>query len=158
MQNDPKKIHDEIEQLKKEKKGLDKGFFIGLVICFIINCLISLMVLLYELYSLKSPWNSEKWTILSDTFSVSGGFMILIYLLVWASGAGAFDAIVYASKLAFFTTFYKNVRETKLPKTYADYREIKRGKEKMNVNFMLISGGLFLIIGLILLIPYSLFR
>lgn len=139
---------------KEDKKQFDKGFWIGFIICFIINCLICGGVILYEVTTLISNWEIEKWTVLVDGFTVSGGFMCLVYLLVWVSGEGAFDAIAYGVQLAYYTTFHKNIRETKLPKTYTDYRLLKRGKDKANVKFMLLSGGIFFLIGLVLLIPY----
>ena len=83
--------------------------------------------------------------------------MCLFYLLVFVSDEGAFDIITYSVKLVWNVTFHKNVRETNLPRTYAEYRELKRSKPRTNSRFMLFSGLIFFIIGLIFMILYFIY-
>lgn len=157
MRNDIEKARKEPVPPERKEKKSDKGFWIGFGICFAVNALLTVLIVFYEIGALQSQWEMEKWTILVDGFTLSGGAMCLLYLLIWVSGEGAFDAIGYGVKLAYYTTFHKNLRETKLAKNYTEYRMMKRDKEKTDVRFLLISGGVFLLVGLFLLIPYSIF-
>ena len=68
---------------------------------------------------------------------------------------GAFDAIVYGVKLAFYTTFYSNIRKTKLPATYGEYRELKRGQKRTNLLYIVFSAIPYIIVGLAYYILYS---
>ena len=142
---------------EKNKKELDKGFIIGFVICFVICALITYLVILQEIHGLNRDFETQKFLILTDGFTISGGLMCLFYLLVYVSDEGAFDIISYSIQLVWVMTFHRNVRETKLPKTYAEYRELKRNKTRLNLKFILFSGLLFFIIGLILLILYNIY-
>jgi len=150
MQNNPEKTKQE-----KHCGFFDRGYIIGLIVTFIVDLIIAGLVIVYEITALKQTFESDLFVILSDAFTISGGLTCLIFLLVFISGEGAFDAIVYGVKVAFYTTFYKNIRETKIPSTYAEYRELKRGKEKKKTSFLVIIGGIFLLIGIIFLIPYT---
>lgn len=136
-----------------EEKKFDKGYLIGLIVTFIINSLIVGLMILYQIGVLNRSFDSECYLILIDAFTIAGGMTCLFYLLMFVSKNGAFDAISYGVKLAFYTAFARKLRETRLPKTYADYRELKRGKDDENVRFVLWVGLLFLLIGVILLIP-----
>lgn len=137
------------------KKKFNRGYIIGLMVTFVIDLVTLGLVILYETQSLKMSIAEETFVILSDAFTIAGGFTCLLFLLLYFTGEGAFDAVIYGIKLAFFTTFYKNIRETKIPSTYAEYRALKRSKEKKSFSFMIIVGGLFLLIGIILLIPFN---
>lgn len=143
----------EIEEIKKPKI-FTKGFFIGLIITLIITSLIGGLVILQEVYVLGKTFESQGMVIMIDAFSVSGGLVCLFYLLCFVSDEGAFDAISYSVQLVWHMTFHKNIRETKLPASYAEYRLLKRSKPRTNLLYMLFSGLTFFIIGLILLIIY----
>lgn len=142
------------ENLNKEKKDFDKGFLIGFIICLLVCSFISVIVVLQEIYGLQRDFASQNLLILTDAFTISGGLMLLFYLLVFVSDEGAFDMISYSIQLVWVVTFHKNVRETRLPKNYAEYRELKRNKPRLNLRFILFSGLIFFIIGIILLIIY----
>ena len=73
------------------------------------------------------------------------------------SRGGAFDAIGYSVKLVLYSIFSPNLRETKLPKTYADYKELKRGRKQSSLSYIAISGALFFLTGLIFLIIFNLY-
>ena len=92
---------------------------------------------------------------LCDTFLVPSLLAILIYVLNILTKEGAFDAIVYGVKLAFYTTFYSNIRKTKLPATYGEYRELKRGQKRTNLLYIVFSAVPYIIVGLAYYILYS---
>ncbi len=142
------------QNLNKEKKDFDKGFLIGFIICLLVCAFISVLVILQEIYGLQRDFASQNLLILTDAFTISGGLMLLFYLLVFVSDEGAFDMISYSIQLVWVVTFHKNVRETRLPRNYAEYRQLKRSKPRLNLRFILFSGLIFFIIGIILLIIY----
>ena len=140
-----------------KKKKIDKGYIIGFLICILICAFITSLVILQEVYGQNRDFSKVYLTILTDGFTISGGLMCLFYLLVFVSDEGAFDIIAYSVKLVWNVTFHKNVRETNLPRTYAEYRELKRSKPRTNLRFMLFSGLIFFIIGLIFMILYFIY-
>lgn len=135
------------------KKRITKGFVIGLIICIVINCLITFLVAMTRISNYPSD-NIDYLVSFTDGFTVSGGLMSLFYLLVFVSDEGAFDIISYSIQLVWNVTFHKSVKDTKLPKTYAEYRALKRSKPRLDVKFILYSGLLFLLIGIVLWIIY----
>lgn len=143
------------QQNQKNKHYLfDKGFVVGLIISFIIACLISTGVFLYEYYVIYSANldNYKLYVTLSNAFMFPWIMFSLLYLLMWASKEGAFDAIVYSSKLFFYTIFYKNIRESKLPSSYREYRELKRNKPRSSTLFLLFAAIPFFITFLVFII------
>ena len=140
-------MDNEYDYLEPNKR-ITKGFVIGLIICIIINCLITFSVAMVKIANYPSD-NINYLSVLTDGFTISGGLMSLFYLLVFVSDEGAFDILSYSIQLVWNVTFHKNVRETKLPKTYAEYRALKRAKPRLDVKFILYSGLLFLFIGIV---------
>ena len=153
MNND---LQKEIVQMQKEqelKKQRTREFIIGLIISLVINAIIAgLMIYLNEFNeeALTSQWLK----LLSDSFAFPGLFTLLLYLLAWVSEEGAFDAISYSVQLLFVTIFQKDLKESKLPKTYADYRALKKREDKKDTKFLLVSGGIFFLIGIGFLIAF----
>ncbi len=125
-------------------------YFSGLGISMLSYSLLCLVIFSIEYFS----YDYFLYLSLVDAFTITGCIGILFYLLTLVAEAGAFDMLVYAVKLVFYTTFFRNLRDTKLPKNYAEYKELKRGKKKLSVSFMLIAALIFFVIGLFLLIPY----
>ena len=138
-----------------EKRGIDKGFIIGFIISLIICAFIAGLIIIQELYGLNRNFNDNLNIILCDAFSISGLLLCLFYILCYVSDEGAFDIIAYSVQLVWVMTFHRNVRETKLPKTYAEYRQLKREKPRLNLKFILFSGSLFLVVGIVFLILYN---
>ena len=153
MNND---LQKEIVQMQKEqelKKQRTREFIIGLIISLVINAIIAgLMIYLNEFNEevLTSQWLK----LLSDSFAFPGLFTLLLYLLAWVSEEGAFDAISYSVQLLFVTIFQKDLKESKLPKTYADYRALKKRDDKKETKFLLVSGGIFFLIGIGFMIAF----
>ncbi len=137
---------------KYQEKDTDKKkiFIIGLVVSFVVCSLICLIIFLVEYYSNKD----FLYKCLTDAFSLSGLILLLSFFLVYCSFQGSFDMITYAIQVVFYTTFYKNLRETKVAKNYAEYKELKREKDRPSVYYMALVGTIFLAVGLFLLIPY----
>lgn len=138
----------------KANKKVDKGFLIGFIICFGINILIAVIIGLIQIYVLNRSLQENCLLILTDSLSMSGLLMCLYYLLVFVSDEGAFDIISYSVQLLWNVTFHKNIRETNLPSTFAEYKQMKHAKTRLNLRFVLFSGLLFLIIGIIIMIIY----
>lgn len=135
-------------------KKFDKSFLIGFIVCFVINVLIALIIGLIQIYVLNRSLQDNCLLILTDSFTMSGLLMCLYYLIVFVSDEGAFDIISYSVQLVWNVTFHKNVRETNLPSTFAEYKQMKRAKPRLNLRFVLFSGLLFFIIGLIIMFIY----
>lgn len=142
-------------QDNKEKNiKYGKGFRIGIIISLFFEALIFLGIFLYEFFvlyeSIPTSYNFE--VLMSDAFIFPSVIFVLLYLLMWVSKEGTFDAIAYGVKLMFYTIFYKNIRESKLPASYGEYRELKRKKERISYSFLLFASIPFFIVGLIFLI------
>jgi len=144
---------DEIREYK-EKKILSKAYIIGSIISFIVCSIICISIFCLQYYSSSQ----FLYLALIDGFTISGFLMMLFYLLVKLSDKGAFDILSYSVKVVIYSVFYKNIRESKLPSSYHEYKELKHSKPKLKVSYMFIIGIVFLIVGLILFIPYYQFR
>ena len=154
MNNDIKKDMVKLEKEKRNNRD-NVSFAKGRIICLIIEAIIAGLFIGFSVLSSEMDWGRDKFVILSDAFSIPGIYTILFFLISWVSGEGAFDAISYGVQVAFYTGFFKDLRETKLPKTYADYRELKRHKKKGRTLFILVAGGIFLLIGIIFSIFFT---
>ena len=128
-----------------------RSYWLSVLICFIITGLIcgSIFLVLYF-----GTMNVTIWETWINALTLSGTFMVLFYLLTLLTRQGVFDALTYGIKLAWLNIFQKNLRKTKLARTYADYREEKRRGGKRNMSFMVLGAAPYLLAGLILLIPY----
>lgn len=136
-----------------------KRFFIGTAITVSVSLVIATII-----YLLKSwadvgagfTFTQQAFRNVIDGLTLSGLLGVLTFCLSWLSREGAFDIISYSVKLFWYNTFRRNIRQTALPKTYADYKELKHGDKKESVLFILIGSLPCLITGIILLIPYNL--
>lgn len=134
-----------------------KGFIIGLIITFIVSILIAGAIFGLGIMITTSEgheWDENLLVNLTDAFSISGLLGILIYLMAWVAGKGAFDMIAYSVKLFWYNTFHKNVKETNLPNSYAEYVELKHGQEKSSILYILLGSLPALLVGMILFIIY----
>ena len=140
-----------MEENQVEKKSY-KGFIIGSIISFVITGLIMGIVLLIG-YTSRGEHTKEL-VIWVDGLTLSGFIMVLFYLLNLLTREGAFDILAYSIKLVWFNTFYRNVRETKLPKSYREYRELKAAQAKDSNLFLIVGASPYIIAGIILYIIY----
>ncbi|MFA6796662.1 MAG: DUF3899 domain-containing protein [Bacilli bacterium] len=141
--------------LTQEKpKKFTKDFLTGAIVSAIIAIIFSTSIYFYEIGTLNMDFESEKYNILSDTFSIPGLLFVLSYGLVVISNAGAFDMLNYAIGLAWTNVFHRNIRESKFAHSYAEYKEMKRAKDKKDNTFILYVGSVFLLVGVVFLILF----
>lgn len=91
--------------------------------------------------------------ILTDSISVPSIIFICLAILMFCSNEGAFDMLSYGL-LTVLSLFKRNPKDRKYD-TYYDYKESRKDKNKVYIN-MLISGIIYLSIGIIILIIYHL--
>lgn len=131
-----------------------KGFIIGTIVSFVVTGLIMGIILLIVFLSKQSFAKEEIYVGWIDALTVSSIMMVLFYLLNLLTREGAFDILAYSFKLVWYNTFYRSIKDTKLPKSYREYRELKASKPKES-NLFLIAGALpYLLAGIVLMIIY----
>ena len=86
-----------------------------------------------------------------DAFGVCGLLGVFFGLLILISNGGAFDILAYGMR-RFFGLFRKDTRDRK----YGGYYEYKqaRAEKKRSFWYLIIVGGVYLIVGVVLLILY----
>ena len=140
--------------LPLNKKDKRRRYLIGLLVSLIITALISGLFLLIQ-YLTGRRFPKDGLLMWINALTAAGGIIILFYFLILLSDGGAYDLLAYSIKLFWVNTFHKNVRATKLPPTFREYRELKRkNKRKESLSFILLGGLPYLIVGLLLLIPF----
>ena len=146
-----------MNEVKKNQKGklsrFNKGFYIGLAITVVVQAILATAIFLYEFYYARVTDGAftplDLTNTLSDIFIIPSILCILFYLLVFVSREGAFDAIVYSTKLVFYSIFARNIRSTKLPSTYGEYRAMRMAKERSSTLFLLFAAIPFFIVGIV---------
>lgn len=145
---------DDLPLEGNKPKRFNKSFAVGLIISSILAILIAISIYSYQINTLGMTEESDRFNVLSDSFSIPGLLFILSYGLVMVSNAGAFDMFNYAIGLSWTNVFHKNIRESKFANSYAEYKEMKRAKEKRNTSYIFYVGTLFLLIGVLFLILF----
>ena len=102
------------------------------VAALIINIVLTLVVLFSRGFGLKIYY--------VDAFSVAGFVSILLGLLVWITGAGAFDTIGYGFSTLRGDRKYKDLYE------YSVRKKEKRSRHKKNFLPYIVVGIVFLVI------------
>ena len=100
--------------------------------------------------------STEIWLALwlwGDSFAIPGAVCLAVGILVWASNGGAFDIFAYGGR-SFVRMFKKKYTRDKKYPTYYDYREARKNV-KRNFLYMVIVGGAFLTVGIVLLVVGS---
>jgi len=133
-----------------------KGYLIGLAISFGITLLLAGLIILIQVTGFGLTFQNNSYQIFIDAFTLSSALMLLFYALTVLSGHGAFDILAYSIKLVWYNTFHRNIRKTKLPSSYQEYKEIKNSKERVSLSFIAFGSLPYMIVGLILCIPYYL--
>ena len=136
----------------EEQKSLRKAFWISFAISFAVS--IGVAVGSYFLIKSGLGENPDKWRLWADTATLPAVLFIVMFLLVKLSDFGAFDAIAYAIKLVVTMTFYSNVRKTKLPASYREYRELKQGKKRVNALFLIYTALPYIALTIVFVILY----
>lgn len=90
---------------------------------------------------------------LCDGFFLSGIFAFSIGALVFVHNHGVFDILVYGIA-RFFSLFKKDPKKVKY-ETFYDYSVAKAEKPKSDFAFLLIVGGVFILISLVFLLLWA---
>ena len=107
----------------------------------------------------KGYTRTDTWLMLGywgDAFAIPGAVCFGVGGLVWGSNGGAFDIFAYGGRRFLMMFVKKDGRDHKYH-SYYDYRESRKGKNRSFL-FMIIVGGAYLIVGVVLLIVGSQLR
>ena len=88
----------------------------------------------------------------SSAFTVPGIICLGVGLLIWCTNEGAFDMLSYGVK-SLFRLFKKDVKDRKYG-GYYEYQQARKNKKKPFL-YMVVVGGAYLLVGIILTIIYS---
>ena len=132
-----------MSKLTKEQK---KKYIISSIICVAVAVFILFSKGFFEASA------ANKVRILSDAFTIPGILMILSALLVVVSNEGAFDSLAYTGKS--LKRFFVPERPGEKRINYREYVEQRREKKVTGFSFMFVVGGIFTVIGLILVVVF----
>lgn len=90
--------------------------------------------------------------IISDGLFLPGALMLLIGLLLVVSNHGAFDALAYTGKSIKRLFIPERPGEKRV--NYREYVEQRREKKTTGFGFLFIVGGVFTVIGLIVMLVF----
>lgn len=133
-----------VEKLPKRRR-IDYVITVGVVAVLTLLC-----GLLFEGYTsgdaktLVGAW--------SNCFSAPGIVCLGVGLLIWCSNEGAFDMLGYGVR-SLFRLFRKDVKDRKYGDFYG-YQQARRSRKKPYL-FLVVVGGGYLLVGIILIIIYS---
>ncbi len=95
---------------------------------------------------------TERFVLLSDAFTIPGGILLMSGALVALSNNGALDGVGYAMRLMVRMLIPGMGRKQE---RYGDYVERKKEKKLSGYGFLFISGGFFLLIGIVFMVLYN---
>lgn len=140
--------------LTPEAHRRKKAYWIGFGISFVIACALAVGSFFLIKDGMGLDYQTAKWRIWTDTFTLPGVLFIMAFFLVKVSDYGAFDALAYSVRLAITVIFRPNYRKSKLPATYRDYRLARMQKPRTSASFLLWTGLFFLLVASVFLILY----
>ena len=141
---------------KKESKTNKKELIISIVIASIVTIVLLVVIGVMRYEFAYRGTDKKALEFIADITSTAGFIGLLFWMIAYVSSKGAFDIIIYGTKKMVFAIFRKNPRSG-LPRTYAEYVEIQREKDKaIHLPFLIITGGVFLLGIILLIIHYSL--
>ena len=143
-----------MKEPQEERNSNLKGFLIGSLVTFIVTGILMGIILLISFTTAGELTVEKAYVGWIDALGLSSVIMILFYLLNLLSREGAFDMLAYSFKLVWFNTFYRSIKETKLPSTYREYRELKRGSRRDKLTFLLVGPLPYLVASVIVMIIY----
>lgn len=122
-----------------------KKFWISFIVCSICTFLIAWA---RGIFVQAAPIHVFR--ILSDSFLVVGILAVCIALLLFVSNEGTFDMIVYG--LRTFWSFFRKGMSRQFD-TFYDYR-VARQEKKIPFLFLLICGGIFFLMSVLMYMIY----
>ena len=131
-----------------------KTLIIGSIVTFVVTGVIMGIILLISFTQVTEVTREIAYVGWIDATGLASVIMILFYILNLLSREGAFDILSYSFKLVWYNTFHRSIKETKLPRTYREYRELKRGSRSERLNFLIIGPLPYIITCIVLMIIY----
>ena len=123
----------------------------GFAICVVFGIAVFFLVCWLSHYTTLET-DQERLRVLCDAFTIPGILLLAAAGLIWAANNGAFYGISYGLRTA------KQILLPFLPSEYVKYRDyIEKKKEKKvtGYRFIFITGLVFLLAGVILLVRFN---
>ena len=127
-----------------------RSWIIETVVSFLIVALVCVSVTLVDVFVRHISFVNETMRVLGDGFGAGGLICFSLWMLIWLSGEGAFDIIVYGVRKVFNVTFQNLMKNSALPDSYYDYVAMKRAKKRNHFFPFGLSSFICFIVGLIL--------
>lgn len=122
-----------------------------LLVCFAVGAVIALALLLAKgVFDTQDAKDTAR--IVCDAFFAAGAILLVAGALVWTFDNGITDGLTYSART--MLNLRKKDYETNEREPYSAYRERKH-KNKGTVKEFLISGGVYLVVSVVLLLVYN---
>ncbi len=122
-----------------------------LLVCFAEGAVIALALLLAKgVFDTQDAKDTAR--IVCDAFFAAGAILLVAGALVWTFDNGITDGLTYSART--MLNLRKKDYETNERESYSAYRERKH-KNKGTVKEFLISGGVYLVVSVVLLLVYN---
>lgn len=141
--------------MEKEKGKLKNKRWFPYVVTTVALAALTLLVAWAEHgYTHTETWLMlERW---GSSVAIAGVVGFAVGVLFWTSNGGVFDIFAYGGRIFVRMFFKKDARDHEYP-TYYDYRESRKEK-KRSFWYLLIVGGAYLTVGVVLLVVGSQLR
>ena len=122
-----------------------------LLVCFAVGAVIALALLLAKgVFDTQDA--KDTVCILCDAFFAAGAILLVAGALVWTFDNGITDGLTYSART--MLNLRKKDYENNERESYSAYRERKH-RNKGTVKEFLISGGVYLVVSVVLLLVYN---
>ena len=98
----------------------------------------------------------DWYRILSDAFTLPGRLLVFSSILVWLSGEGALDGILYCGYALIRLIIPGKALEPM--EKYGDFVERRREKKTTGYGYLIITGGISVAIGIVFLVLFHMNR
>lgn len=122
-----------------------------LLVCFAVGAVIALALLFAKgVFDAQDAKDTVR--IVCDAFFAAGAILLVAGALVWTFDNGITDGLTYSART--MLNLRKKDYENNERESYSAYRERKH-KNKGTVKEFLISGGVYLVVSVVLLLVYN---
>lgn len=122
-----------------------------LLVCFAVGAVIALALLLAKgVFDTQAAKDTVR--IVCDAFFAAGAILLVAGALVWTFDNGITDGLTYSART--MLNLRKKDYENNERESYSAYRERKH-RNKGTVKEFLISGGVYLVVSVVLLLVYN---